>query len=140
MTTAQKLILGAIIITAIVAVIYYDVNKNYGKIETTSNVENTVDDVFNQYTKNSTNNNETNVSNNVENENNSVQTVEVTGTDEEKAIALSKNKWGASDDTVSFNIANQEGKTYYVSVNNKETTEVLAWYKVNVENGEVSDY
>lgn len=59
-------------------------------------------------------------------------------TDEEKVIELAKNKWGANDTTVTFNIMNREGDIYMVSVNNKETTAVMTWYQVNVATGEVT--
>lgn len=59
-------------------------------------------------------------------------------TNEEKVIELAKNKWGANDTTVTFNIMNREGDIYMVSVNNKETTAVMAWYQVNVATGEVT--
>ena len=58
-------------------------------------------------------------------------------TDEEKVIELVKNKWGANDSTVTFNIMNREGDIYMVSVNNKSTTAVMAWYQVNIATGEV---
>ena len=57
---------------------------------------------------------------------------------EEKVLELVKNKWGANDSTVSFNIANHDGDNYMVSVNNKETTQVMAWYQVNLSTGEVT--
>lgn len=58
-------------------------------------------------------------------------------TEEEKAIELVKEKWGAQDTSVAYAVANREGNIYMISVTNKETTAVLAWYQVNMENGEV---
>ncbi len=58
-------------------------------------------------------------------------------TEEEKAIELVKEKWGAQDTSVVYAVANREGNIYMISVTNKETTAVLAWYQVNMENGEV---
>ena len=59
-------------------------------------------------------------------------------TEEEKAIELVKEKWGAQDTSVAYAVANREGNIYMISVTNKETTAVLAWYQVNMENGEVA--
>lgn len=59
--------------------------------------------------------------------------------DDEKVINLVRNKWGINDTTVSFNIVNHEGNIYRVSVNSKETTEVKAWYEVNLSTGEVTE-
>ena len=58
-------------------------------------------------------------------------------TEEEKAIELVKEKWGAQDTSVAYAVANRDGNIYMISVTNKETTAVLAWYQVNMENGEV---
>ena len=59
-------------------------------------------------------------------------------TDEEKVIELVKKQWGSKDSTVSYNIANHDGNIYMVSVNSKETTEVKAWYQVNLATGETT--
>lgn len=59
-------------------------------------------------------------------------------TDEEKVIELVKKQWGSKDSTVSYNIANHEGNIYMVSVNSKETTEVKAWYQVDLATGETT--
>ena len=58
-------------------------------------------------------------------------------TEEEKAIELVKEKWGAQDTSVAYAVANREGNIYMVSVTNKETTAVLAWYQVNMQTEEV---
>ena len=59
-------------------------------------------------------------------------------TDEEKVIELVKKQWGSKDSTVSYNIANHDGNIYMVSVNSKETTEVKAWYQVDLATGEAT--
>lgn len=59
-------------------------------------------------------------------------------TDEEKVVELVKNEWGANDSTVSYNIANHDGDIYMVSVNSKDTTEVKAWYQVNLATEEIT--
>lgn len=59
-------------------------------------------------------------------------------TDEQKVVELAKKKWGENDNSVSFNIVNREGHIFKVSVNNKATTAVLAWYTVNLATGEVT--
>ena len=58
-------------------------------------------------------------------------------TEEEKAIELVKEKWGTQDTSVVYAVANREGNIYMVSVTNKETTAVLAWYQVNMQTEEV---
>lgn len=58
-------------------------------------------------------------------------------TEEEKAIELVKEKWGAQDTSVAYAVANREGNIYMISVTNKETTAVLAWYQVNMQTEEV---
>lgn len=58
-------------------------------------------------------------------------------TEEEKAIELVKEKWGAQDTSVAYAVANRDGNIYMISVTNKETTAVLAWYQVNMQTGEV---
>lgn len=59
-------------------------------------------------------------------------------TNEEKVMELVKNKWGANDDSVTFNIMNHDGDVYMVSVNDKDTTAVKTWYQVNLSTGEVT--
>lgn len=59
-------------------------------------------------------------------------------TDDQKVIEMAKKKWGENDNNVSFNIVNREGHIFKVSVNNKSTTAVLAWYTVNLSTGEVT--
>ena len=58
-------------------------------------------------------------------------------TDDERAIELAKNKWGANDNTVTYSIATKNSSDeYIVSVSDSKTT-VLAWYSVNISTGEV---
>ena len=157
MPTWMKLIIVAMAITAMVAVLYYEKNNEDDNISVTENNSNSDDvtaNVFNQYgfdyneqnTVNNTapkNNNKTNtnVTNNTSNtsSDNTADELELTGTNEEKVVALVKNEWG-SDDSVYFNVVKKEGNYYYVSVNKSDTTEVIAWYKVDLEKREVSEY
>lgn len=60
-------------------------------------------------------------------------------TNEEKVLEIAKKKWGENDSNVYFNIVNHENDIYVVSVNNKNTTAVLAWYQVNVITGQVEE-
>lgn len=142
MTTAQKLVIAAIAVVAVIAAIYYQVNESENKKEASNNQVQTSEDVFDKYIneENTTANEQTNQNFEASNTIQDGPKVEVVGTDEEKAIALAKNTWGAQDDSVTFNVARSDGKTFYISVNSKETTEVLAWYKINVENEEVENY
>ncbi len=58
-------------------------------------------------------------------------------TEEQKVMELVKNQYG-TDQGVTFNIANKEGSIYHVSVNDAETTVVLAWYTVDISTGTVT--
>ena len=57
---------------------------------------------------------------------------------DEKVVDLVKNEWG-KDESVTFSIEKKNGKKYRVAVRNSSTT-VLAWYEVNIETWEVSEY
>ena len=59
------------------------------------------------------------------------ETVNNEQTEEETVIELVKNQYG-TDQGVTFNIANKDGNIYHVSVNDANTTAVLAWYKVDI--------
>ena len=109
--------------------------------------------IFDQYLsiqkseENENNDNNTSVSNEIktdtfDNEESEeiFEDVKVEGTNEEKAIALAKNKFRSKTKNVTFNIAKKDGNIYYVSVNDNRTTEVLAWYKIDIDSGEVSDF
>ena len=63
---------------------------------------------------------------------------EKTENKEEKAIQLVKKEWG-EDKTVIFSIEKKNGNKYRVAVRDNSTT-VLAWYEVNTETWEVSEY
>lgn len=63
--------------------------------------------------------------------------VTTTKSNDEIAIDLAKSKWG-NDDTVTFSIEEKKGTVYYVAVKSDAT--VIAWYEVNVETEEVSEY
>ncbi len=58
-------------------------------------------------------------------------------TEEQKVMEVVKNQYG-TDQGVTFNIANKEGSIYHVSVNDAETTVVLAWYTVDISTGTVT--
>lgn len=63
---------------------------------------------------------------------------ETTENKDEKAIQLVKNEWG-KDDTVTFSIEKKNGSKYRVAVRDNSTS-VLAWYEVDTETWEVSEY
>lgn len=65
------------------------------------------------------------------------QTVNTEQTEEERVIELVKKEYG-TDQGVTFNIANKEGTIYHVSVNDVETTAVLAWYTVDISTNTVT--
>ena len=57
---------------------------------------------------------------------------------DEKAITLVKKEWGEKDDTVYYNIEEQiSDNVYIVSVRDKETTEDLAEYRVDIKQKKV---
>ena len=58
-------------------------------------------------------------------------------TEEETVIELVKNQYG-TDQGVTFNIANKDGNIYHVSVNDVNTTAVIAWYSVDISNNTVT--
>lgn len=58
-------------------------------------------------------------------------------TEAEKAIEIAKEKWGKEDTSVTYAVANHTGNTYVISVTNKETTAVMAWYQVDMTTGKV---
>ena len=58
-------------------------------------------------------------------------------TEEERVIELVKQTYG-TDQGVSFSIANKDGNIYYVSVNDVNTTAVLAWYSVDISTNTVT--
>lgn len=100
-------------------------NKNQNKIE--SNIKNEI--------KNE-------VSNIVENENiEAEETVEDNEkkeepkTDLEKAIDIVKNEWGEDDSVYFAEDMKTEQGDYIICVRDNETTDALAWFKVNLEEG-----
>ena len=63
---------------------------------------------------------------------------ETTENKDDKAIQLVKKEWG-EDKTVTFSIEKKNGTKYRVAVRDNSTT-VLAWYEVDTETWEVSEY
>ena len=58
-------------------------------------------------------------------------------TDDEKAIALAKKEWG-NDTSVQFSIEEKKANKYYIAVKSNAT--VIAWYEVNIETWEISEF
>ena len=56
---------------------------------------------------------------------------------EDKAISLAKKEWG-QDKGVTFSVEEKKNSLYYVAVRSGGV--VLAWYEVNTENWEISEY
>lgn len=155
MTTGKKVLIFLLVFVVIIGVVVYIIvanNKPKDDEFTKNDTENAVNNTTNVNT-NKTGNEELNeiATENADRdfetkeraniqEDTNFKEVEVKGTDTEKAIALAKNTWKVDNGSVSYNIVRQEGNICYVSVNSSETTEVLVWYKINVENGEVSEY
>lgn len=57
---------------------------------------------------------------------------------DDKVVDLVKKEWG-QDASVTFSIEKKNGSKYRVAVRDSSTT-VLAWYEVNIETWEVSEY
>ena len=143
MATWKKIIIFLVILVVIGGIVFAVVWNN--KTKDGDIAENSTADAYTNKTSNqaTTGNEDANFENKetgIVQEDKNFKEVEVKGTDKEKAIALAKNKWRVDDGSVSYNIVSHEGNIYNISVNSNETTEVLAWYKVNIENGEVSEY
>lgn len=58
-------------------------------------------------------------------------------TEEESVIELVKGAYG-TEQGVTFNIVNKDGNIYHVSVNDANTTAVLAWYNVDISTNTVT--
>lgn len=56
---------------------------------------------------------------------------------DEKAIELAKKEWG-EDDSATFSIEEKNNNKYYVAVRKDGNT--LAWYEVDTETWEISEY
>ena len=56
---------------------------------------------------------------------------------DDKAILLAKQEWG-EDNGVTFSVEEKKNSTYYVAVRSGGV--VLAWYEVNTETWEISEY
>ena len=138
MTTAHKIIIVLIAIVIASGIIYYASEKYMAqKLENEPATQNT-NEVFNIYLNNTPTSNTANQVTTNNNTTSSQENVKVEGTNEQKALALAQNMWGASDNTVHYQIAKQEGNIYYVSVNDETTTAVLAWYSVDISTNTVT--
>lgn len=100
-------------------------------------VNNNVEENVTNNTAENNNNNDNNV---IENKNsNSGLSDEITDTEDykEKAIRLVQEDWG-EDDSVYFDIAEiQENGVYKICVRDKNTTNEVMWYEVDVVNNTV---
>lgn len=74
--------------------------------------------------------------NNTETEIEDTEVIEKNISDKQKALEIAENNWG-SDDTIYFDYdgTNSNGD-HMVCVRDKNTTQALYWYKINVETGE----
>jgi len=107
-----------------------------------NNKENIDENVINNVSTNNTieNNIEENIITNNVSANEIINTqTEISNVSEQDAINIIKSDWGM-DDTVYFTVEskNAEGE-YRISVTDKFTTGILAWYTVNSETGEFRD-
>ena len=136
----------AIILVVILGVVLgKSIKKNTEANPTSSNnIVNMTNNIANNTNQNKTENKTNNIENKIDDEtqeyqNNQEETkdgpVVDEKTDTEKAISIVKKDWG-DDNSVYFA---EDGRTgtgeYIVCVREKETTNALAWYTVNVETG-----
>lgn len=162
-----KFIIVLLIIIAIISILYTyskeeESSTGLNDVAQNEKIENSEENVntTNQKEKEQVNNKEDNVeeadevTSNTENSetgNNQTTNEEVTTnsnpeqsvnnkelTDEEKAIKLVKEEYGVTDSSISYKIVNVDGKNYTISVSSTSTTEVIAWYTVNIETGKVT--
>lgn len=110
-----------------------DTEQNNNKSENTNKENNSNNEETNNNRDNTTTSNNQNYIGEEESRDETSNT-----SNEEKALKLAKEKWG-EDISVYFTVANKNGNTYNISVNSSETTQVLAWYSVNIETGEVEE-
>ncbi len=162
LNTAQKIVIVIIVVAAILGCIVYSLYQGLKQREAAAReiASNSTlgEDLFEKYdpgmesqnTENATDSNasEENIAedeNALEKDENSQENEiaddqEEKETGKEKAIALAKKKWGQDDSSVTYKVEEHKGNEYQVSVNDKKTTAALAWYKVNIKTGEVSEY
>lgn len=84
---------------------------------------------------------ENNIENEVDNKINNEDKEVITNKkdDKQKAIDMAQNKWGV-DDSVSFKIDEQIGNgKFVIKVVDKNTTKVIFWYEVDVENNIIEE-
>lgn len=96
-----------------------------------SDVQNVFEDIYNDNKEETINN--TQVVNEIENTETSTETItEEPKTEQEKAVDIVKKDWGDTENvSITVDGVNNDGR-YIVSVRNKNTTEALAFYTVNV--------
>ena len=121
-------------------------NANEQKTNTTtkSNIQNTQTNT-NTVKTNTIKNEVNNVVENVVNNENTEETSgsetfnEEPETEQEKAISIVRNNWGADDSiTISIENINSDG-TYIVTVRDASTTEAKAFYRVNVSDNSIKN-
>lgn len=155
----QKILTIGLIITIIllIAVIFYAVYEPKNNKEIIDNVNNVNETMENtQINNTNTNTSTTNTITNQVVENETIENKkdeekyvgeEEKNTDQEateqinkdeKSIKLAKQKWGENDTSVTYNIEQKENNLYYISVT--RDANVLAWYEVNTDTWEISDY
>ena len=109
----------------------YSVNLNSGSntVYYGNNTVNNTVDTNNTVTTNSTTNNVVG-----QEEQESIKTT-TSGTEEERAIAIAKEKWGISVDSYDYEAVKQSSGIYSVTVINKNTRYSIVTYTVDVNKG-----
>lgn len=139
------LVLALIIMGAIIVLNKPEEKNNNNDIKQSNEVKDAVNWIKNEVTNNTT-------ENEVPISANTIEDVEESKTDnalnqaqqqeksnEEKAIEMVKNDWG-KDDNVTFKIDEQiDDAKYTVSVIDKNTTQVIMWYEVDVKNNTIEE-
>ena len=135
---------------AIIVLNKQEENINNNDIKQSNEVQNAVEWIKNEVNNNTTNTTQNELPTNAEvkeetkNEENKTentlnQAQQQEKSNEERAIEMIKNDWG-KDDNVTFKIDEQiDNGKYVVSVIDKNTTQVIMWYDVDVKNNTIQE-
>ena len=135
----KVIILLCCFVIVLIGIISFIVINNYQN--SSSNNENpTLEDFYLEESMSKDNNSEDSTAKKNE-PNNASNDIEKNYTPEDrKAVELAKQKFENEESGVTFSIVDHDNEIYHISVNDSQTTEVIAWYEVNIKSGEVSDY
>ena len=112
-------------------------------VDENTGLDNIINELFENVEKNMLNeqskqNEEENLENEEENDKTPIVTTETVTSREEKAIELVKKEWGGTEGVYFSNESIDQSGRYIVSVRNSRTTNLLAFYIVDVNTGIVT--